>query len=149
MSLCLASLTESVVLHFIFEFRYNKQINKCQLLQATRQRRLVRALKILINGTYSTRVLLKAKGETKLSYHILHTCLPHTQTQSQTLILTTLLPSPVLTLFVPALRTQRQSLQPHLKPHEGNFSSALGCFLKANNTLSMRTHSTMTSKYEK
>lgn len=80
MSQCLASLTESVVLSFILEFRYKKQINKCQLLQATHERRLVRALKILINGTQSTQVLLKAKGDTKLhitSFIFVHHVLKH------------------------------------------------------------------------
>lgn len=96
---------------FYFRISIQETINKCQLLQATHERRLVRALKILINGTQSTQVLLKAKGDTKLHitsfifvYHVLKHNYEHRS----------LLSSPVSTLLVPAIRAQRQSFQLHL-----------------------------------
>lgn len=60
------SLTESVVLSFFGNFDTTDKSTNASYCRPHIEQRRVRALKILRNGTYSTQVLLKAKGDSKL-----------------------------------------------------------------------------------
>lgn len=97
--------------------------------------RPVRAFVILINGTYSTQVLHKAKGDTKL--HIISfILLLHTQS---TITNTDFDDFAVLTGINTVSPCNQNSTTifstTFLTTWVRNFSSSIICFLKANNTL--------------